>query len=78
MGEVKKRTGWVLATGLMVVTGILTLVYFSDKSEVSCRLIGGKFTNPVQGCYDCFFGCDSPLRQLFDYIRRGFRPSYLG
>ena len=74
----RRRIGIIFGIILVLVVVVLVLVYLSGESEISCKLIGGKFTPYGKGCMDCFFGCDSPLRQLFDYVRRGFRPAYLG
>lgn len=76
--QVMKKIGIILGLVLVLIILVLVLVYFSNESEISCKIIGGKFTRFEPGCMDCFFGCDSPLRQWFDYVRRGFRPSYLG
>lgn len=62
----------------LAVTILATLVNYSDQSELSCKLIGGKLIPYEMGCMDCFSGCDSTLKEFFDYIRRGFKHAYLG
>jgi hypothetical protein len=74
----KKKIVKISVLVAIVIVFIFGLVYMSDQSELSCKLIGGKYTLFKPGCMDCVFGCNSPLRQFYDWVRRGFRPEYLG
>jgi len=68
----------LMVCSILAIAAIVTLINYSDQSELSCELIGGRFVPYETGCMDCFSGCDSRLKEFFDYVRRGFKPAYLG
>lgn len=74
----KKVVVTIMICFVLAIVTLISLINSSDQSELSCRLIGGKIVPYKIGCVDCFSGCDSKLKEFYDYIRRGFRPAYLG